>query len=231
MPAQGWPTIARSRRPSRSSDSGCGPSLAPTSARTHRALCAASATPPGWLSATGPAGDAAHIHPPLGGQGLNLGIQDAFNLSWKLAAEVNGWAPEGLLDGYQTERRPVAADVLDYTRAQSELQFPEPGPRAVRRLIEDLMDFADVNRYLIDKMTGIGIRYDFGEGHDLLGRRMRDVRLKQGRLYELMQGGRGLLLDQTGRLSVAGGRIGSTTSSTSATSWTCPPYCGGRTAT
>ena len=74
------------------------------------------------------AGDAAHIHPPAGGQGLNLGIQDAFNLGWKLAAEVGGWAPEGLLDSYHTERRPVAADVLDNTRAQMELVSLEPGP-------------------------------------------------------------------------------------------------------
>ena len=81
------------------------------------------------------AGDAAHIHPPAGGQGLNLGIQDAFNLGWKLAAEVSGWAPEGLLDSYHTERHPVAADVLDNTRAQMELLSPEPGPRSVRRLV------------------------------------------------------------------------------------------------
>src|SRR5215218_10937527 len=73
------------------------------------------------------AGDAAHIHPPTGGQGLNLGIQDAFNLGWKLAAEVNGWAPEGLLDTYHTERHPVAADVLDTTRALTELTSTEPG--------------------------------------------------------------------------------------------------------
>jgi rifampicin monooxygenase len=150
------------------------------------------------------AGDAAHIHPPLGGQGLNLGIQDAFNLGWKLAAEVNGWAPEGLLDGYHTERHPVAADVLDNTRALVELTSLEPGPQAVRRLMAELMDFEEVNRYLIEKITAIGVRYDFGEGHELLGRRLRDVALKRGRLYGLMHHGRGLLLDQTGRLSVAG---------------------------
>jgi hypothetical protein len=150
------------------------------------------------------AGDAAHIHPPTGGQGLNLGIQDAFNLGWKLAAEVNRWAPTGLLDSYHTERHPVAADVLNNTRAQIELLSPEPGPQAVRRLLSQLMDFEDVNRYLIEKITAIGVRYDFGEGHGLLGRRMRDVRLKGGRLYELMHRGRGLVLDQTGQLSVAG---------------------------
>ncbi|MFJ3307443.1 rifampin monooxygenase [Streptomyces sp. NPDC086549] len=150
------------------------------------------------------AGDAAHIHPPTGGQGLNLGIQDAFNLGWKLAAEVNGWAPEGLLDSYHTERHPAAADVLDNTRAQVELLSLGPGPRAVRRLLSELMDFEEVNRYLIEKITAIGVRYDFGEGHQLLGRRLRNVGLKRGRLYALMHGGRGLLLDQTGRLSVAG---------------------------
>ncbi|MBB3084033.1 rifampin monooxygenase [Geodermatophilus sabuli] len=150
------------------------------------------------------AGDAAHVHPPTGGQGLNLGLQDAFNLGWKLAADVNGWAPEGLLDSYHTERHPVAADVLTTTRAQAELLSTEPGPQAVRRLVSDLMDFDEVNRFLIEKITAIGVRYDFGEGHRLLGRRLRDVGLQRGRLYALMHAGRGLLLDQTGRLSVAG---------------------------
>ena len=150
------------------------------------------------------AGDAAHVHPPTGGQGLNLGIQDAFNLGWKLAAQVAGWAPDGLLDSYHVERHPVAADVLNNTRAQIELMSTEPGPQAVRRLLSELMDLEEVNRYLIEKITAIGVRYDFGHGDELLGRRLRDVRLKQGRLYERMHAGRGLLLDQTGGLSVAG---------------------------
>ncbi|MEW2630792.1 rifampin monooxygenase [Streptomyces sp. NPDC048389] len=150
------------------------------------------------------AGDAAHIHPPTGGQGLNLGVQDAFNLGWKLAAEVNGWAPEGLLDSYHTERHPVGARVLDSTRAQIKLLGTDPGATALRALFTELMDFEEVNRYVTEMITAVGVRYDFGEGHELLGRRMRDIALKRGRLYELMHRGRGLLLDQTGRLSVKG---------------------------
>ena len=150
------------------------------------------------------AGDAAHIHPPTGGQGLNLGVQDAFNLGWKLASVVNGWAPEGLLDSYHAERHPVGARVLENTRAQITLLGTDPGATALRELFSRLMDFEEVNRYVTGMITAVEVRYDFGEGHALLGRRMRDVRLKRGRLYELMRGGRGLLLDQTGRLSVAG---------------------------
>ncbi|HZF91600.1 rifampin monooxygenase [Streptomyces sp.] len=150
------------------------------------------------------AGDAAHIHPPAGGQGLNLGVQDAFNLGWKLAAEVNGWAPEGLLDTYHAERHPVGAQVLSHTRAQMALMSDDPRSTALRELFSKLLDFEEVNRYVTEVITAVGVRYDFGEGHDLLGRRLRDVALKRGRLYELMHGGRGLLLDRTGRLSVTG---------------------------
>jgi rifampicin monooxygenase len=149
------------------------------------------------------AGDAAHIHPPTGGQGLNLGIQDAFNLGWKLAATADGWAPDALLDSYESERRPVAADVLDTTRAQMTLLSTEPGPLAVRRLVSELAAFADVRRFLMEKITAIGIRYDVdGDGAELLGRRLRDLSLTGGRLYELMHEGRGLLVDSTGALSV-----------------------------
>jgi 2-polyprenyl-6-methoxyphenol hydroxylase-like FAD-dependent oxidoreductase len=200
------------------------PTVPPTLEEVKRQLRAFAGTDfgihsPRWLSRFGDAtrqaeryrvgrvflaGDAAHVHPPLGGQGLNLGIQDAFNLGWKLAAEINGWAPVELLDSYHTERHPVGADVLNTTRAQSELMSTEPGPQAVRRLVTELMDFEDVSRYLIEKITAIGVRYDFGEGHELLGKRLRDIGLKRGRLYELMHRGRGLLLDQTGRLSIDG---------------------------
>ncbi|PRZ42555.1 2-polyprenyl-6-methoxyphenol hydroxylase-like FAD-dependent oxidoreductase [Antricoccus suffuscus] len=150
------------------------------------------------------AGDAAHVHPPLGGQGLNLGIQDAFNLGWKLAAEVNGRAPDGLLDSYHAERHPVADDVLTITRVQSQLISPDPGPQAVRRLLTELMDFEDVSRFLIERVAGIGIRYDFGDGHELVGKRLRDIHLSRGRLYELMHRGQGLLLDRAGELTVEG---------------------------
>jgi rifampicin monooxygenase len=156
------------------------------------------------------AGDAAHIHPPTGGQGLNLGIQDAVNLGWKLAAEVAGRAPDGLLDSYESERHPVAADVLLNTRAQMQLMSTEPGPRAVRALLTELMAFEDVNRHLTEKIIAIGIRYDVGQGgdgadeHPLLGRRCKDVQLGRGHLYGLMHAGRGMLLDRTGRLSVDG---------------------------
>ncbi|MFJ3491541.1 rifampin monooxygenase [Leifsonia aquatica] len=151
------------------------------------------------------AGDAAHVHPPLGGQGLNLGVQDAFNLGWKLAAAVAGWAPSDLLDTYFAERHPVADGVLTITRAQSVLISPEPGPQAVRRLMGELMAFDDVSRLLAERVSGTGIHYDLGDGPELLGRRLRDLPLARGgRLYEYTRTGRGMLLDQTGRLSVGG---------------------------
>jgi 2-polyprenyl-6-methoxyphenol hydroxylase-like FAD-dependent oxidoreductase len=156
------------------------------------------------------ASDAAHIHPPTGGQGLNLGIQDAFNLGWKLAAAVHGWAPEGLLDSYHTERHPVGAGVLANTRAQITLLGTDPGTTALRELFAQLMEFDEVNMYVTGMITAVDMRYDCGEGHELLGRRLRDVKLGRVlRLYELMHGGRGLLLDGTGRLSVEGwaGRV------------------------
>jgi hypothetical protein len=98
----------------------------------------------------------------------------------------------------------VAEEVLTITRAQSELISPEAGPQAVRRLLTELMDFDDVSRFLAEKVAGIGIRYDFGDGPALLGRRLRDITLSRGRLYELTRDGRGLLLDQTGSLAVTG---------------------------
>src|SRR5690606_32379642 len=180
---------------------------------------------PRWLSRVGaaarqaerdragrvvPAGDAAHTHPPTGGQGLTPGVQDASNLGWKLAATVNGWAPEGLLDTYHDERHPVGAAVLANTRAQIALMRTDPGTVALRELFTKLMGLDEVNRYITGMITAVDVRYDVGDGdgdgqdHELLGRRLRDVALKRGRLYELMHGGRGLLLDTTGGLTVSG---------------------------
>ncbi|CEA07773.1 Pentachlorophenol 4-monooxygenase [Arthrobacter saudimassiliensis] len=160
------------------------------------------------------AGDAAHVHPPFGGQGLNLGLQDAFNLGWKLAAAVQGWAPPGLLDSYEAERRPVAAAVLDNTRAASELTSQEPGAQAVRRLLAELMEFPNVHRHLIEKVTALDVRYDLGNdggdeendgaAPDLLGRRLADRPLKQGSVFEQLRSGRGLLLDATGTYAADG---------------------------
>ncbi|WP_026313875.1 FAD-dependent monooxygenase [Actinomadura flavalba] len=150
------------------------------------------------------AGDAAHIHPPIGGQGLNLGVQDAVNLGWKLAAHVHGRAPDALLDTYEAERRPVAADVLDNTRAQTELLSAEPGSQAVRRLLTELIGIEEVNRRLTEKITATGVRYDLGDGPVLLGRRLPDLDVAGGRLYGLLRHGRGLLLDRTARLRADG---------------------------
>ncbi|QEE61044.1 FAD-dependent oxidoreductase [Salinibacterium sp. dk2585] len=149
------------------------------------------------------AGDAAHVHPPVGGQGLNLGLQDAANLGWKLAAEVLGRAPDGLLDSYERERRPVASAVLDNTRAQMELMSLEPGARAVRRLLAQLIEIGEVNRTLTEKVTGVDVRYEPGQ-HRLVGTHLRDMPLGDGRLYERMRGARGLLIDPAGRCSVTG---------------------------
>lgn len=150
------------------------------------------------------AGDAAHVHPPLGGQGLNLGMQDAFNLGWKLAAVVAGAAPGELLDTYESERRPVAADVLSSTRAQSELLSLQPGAQAIRQLFAELMDVPGVTRLLVEKVTAIGIRYDLGGEDDLVGRRLRDMPVGDGRLYSRAHAARGIVLDPSRTLTVDG---------------------------
>src|SRR5437879_13763470 len=98
------------------------------------------------------------MHPPTGGQWLEPGVQDAFNLGWKLAAAVNGWAPEGLLDTYHTERHPEGARVLDNTRAQITLMGTDPGATALRELFTKLMDFEEVNRYVTGMISAVGRR-------------------------------------------------------------------------
>ena len=148
------------------------------------------------------AGDAAHIHPPIGGQGLNLGVQDAVNLGWKLAATVHDRAPAGLLDSYHAERHPVGARVLATTRAQTVLMSPPPDAddvRALREIVIDLVRLPDANRYLAGLMSGLDLRYDLGETHPLVGRRMIDLSLRTSAgirtVSELLRSGRGLLLE------------------------------------
>ncbi|MFI9169628.1 FAD-dependent monooxygenase [Streptomyces lincolnensis] len=146
------------------------------------------------------AGDAAHIHLLAGAQGMNLGIQDAMNLGWKLAAEVLGRAPAGLLDSYHAERHPVAAEVLENTRAQGLFMFAkdDPGVDALRGLFTKLLALPEVNRYLAGRISGLGIRYpmdDAGAPHELLGARMPDMQLADDHWAgELLHAGRGVLL-------------------------------------
>ncbi|MFI9813819.1 FAD-dependent monooxygenase [Saccharothrix variisporea] len=147
------------------------------------------------------AGDAAHIHLPIGGQGLNLGLGDAFNLGWKLAAHVTGRAPAGLLDTYHAERHPVAAAALASARAQGVLTIPDEDVAALRGFVADLISDPATNRRLAEQQAGLDVRYAVpGAAHPLLGLRMPDVDLPDGtRLNTRFREGRSVLLDTSGR--------------------------------
>lgn len=154
------------------------------------------------------AGDAAHTHFPVGGQGVNLGLQDAFNLGWKLAAEINGWAPEGLLDTYDGERQEPARSVLSNTRAQIALMNPDPYVTQLRELFQDLMAKDQVNRHVAEMLSGVRVRYDLeGAEHRLLGDFARDLTLETGEgsgtLPAFLRGGQFVLLDLAGTSAVS----------------------------
>jgi hypothetical protein len=123
------------------------------------------------------AGDAAHVHPPQGGQGLNIGVQDAVNLGWKLAQVIHQTSPESLLETYHAERHPVAARVLHNTMAQVALSGTNERTEALRDTMTELLKMDEPRRRFAAELSGLDIQYDLGEGHPLLGRRMPDLDL------------------------------------------------------
>ncbi len=145
------------------------------------------------------AGDAAHVHTPMGGQGLNTGVQDAVNLGWKLAQVVKGNAPESLLDSYHAERHPVAARVLQKTMAMTALMRGDVRSEALRDMITEVMTFDAPRKQVAGIFSGLDIHYDLGDGHPLLGRRMPDLDLVIGDrplpLFELLHDARPVLLN------------------------------------
>jgi 2-polyprenyl-6-methoxyphenol hydroxylase-like FAD-dependent oxidoreductase len=154
------------------------------------------------------AGDAAHVHSPVGGQGLNIGVQDAVNLGWKLAQVVKGVSPDGLLDTYEAERHPVAARVLRNTMAQIALRRPDDRTRALGEAVGELLSMDEPRRRFAAMMSGLDVHYDLGEGHPLLGRRMPDLDLATAagpvRVYTLLHEARPVLLNigEPGQLGI-----------------------------
>jgi 2-polyprenyl-6-methoxyphenol hydroxylase-like FAD-dependent oxidoreductase len=155
------------------------------------------------------AGDAAHVHSPVGGQGLNTGVQDAVNLGWKLGQVVKGISPEGLLDTYQAERHPVAARVLRKTMAQVALMRVDDRIEALRDTVSELLSMDEPRKRFAAMMSGLDIHYDLGEGHPLLGRRMPDLDLVTSngplRVFTLLHDARPVLLNlgEPGRFDIS----------------------------
>lgn len=149
------------------------------------------------------AGDAAHIHAPLGGQGLNLGLGDAMNLGWKLAATIQERAAEGLLDSYYAERYPIGARVLDWSRAQAAIMKPHPHARALNAIMRDLLETRDGATYIAGRVWGVATHYNFSGDHPLTGHSVPNFEMEDGvTIGELMRDGRGVLLDFDGRASL-----------------------------
>lgn len=149
-------------------------------------------------------GDAAHVHSAMGGPGLNLGLQDAVNLGWKLAAQVNGCAPAGLLDTYESERHPVGERVMTHSQAQTALMLPGPEVAALRTLLGELFTLPDVARHMAGLLAGTDMRYDVGNEHPLSGRPAPEVILADGRrVTELFHNARPVLLDFGGGIGAA----------------------------
>jgi 2-polyprenyl-6-methoxyphenol hydroxylase-like FAD-dependent oxidoreductase len=144
------------------------------------------------------AGDAAHVHPPQGGQGLNIGVQDAVNLGWKLAQVVDGTSPARLLDTYQAERHPIAARVLQNTMAQVALSNPDDRHVALKNTLAELLSMDEPRRRFAAMQSGLDIHYDLGDGHPLVGRRMPDLDVKTAdgptRVFTLLHEARPVLL-------------------------------------
>jgi len=145
------------------------------------------------------AGDAAHVHSPDGGQGLNTGVQDAVNLGWKLAQVIKGISPESLLDNYHAERHPIGARVLQITMAAVALRRTDERSKALRGMMAELLGMDEPRKRIAGEMSGLGIRYDFGEGHPLLGRRMPDLDLSTAngalRVFSLLHKARPALIN------------------------------------
>jgi 2-polyprenyl-6-methoxyphenol hydroxylase-like FAD-dependent oxidoreductase len=145
------------------------------------------------------AGDAAHVHYPVGGHGLNIGVQDAMNLGWKLAQVVIGTSPDSLLDTYHAERHPIAARVLQTTMAQTALMRPDDRIEALRETVSELLSMDEPRQRFAGMMSGLDIHYDLGEGHPLLGRRMPDLDLDTTggprRVFTLLHAARPVLLN------------------------------------
>jgi 2-polyprenyl-6-methoxyphenol hydroxylase-like FAD-dependent oxidoreductase len=149
------------------------------------------------------AGDAAHIHSPLGGQGLNLGLGDALNLGWKLAATILGHAPAGLLDSYEAERHPLGAQVLDWSRAQVAIMKPDPAAQALHAIVRDLMNTRDGATYFAGRVWGISTHYDLGGNHPLVGHSVPNFEFEDGTtLGEMLRDGHGVLLDFDGNTAL-----------------------------